>query len=117
MLKDSKLIKFIKVVSNGRESLSLTYSDFLPLESIIDYRTIIIDDKLTTFDFSDYCRESTKRIIVNINTNRNSTFEQTKKILELLRLQFNKQDIEIEFGSKTNLNENETTVDIVLYKD
>jgi cell division GTPase FtsZ len=116
MQDDSKIVKFIEKVSNGNEPLSLSYSDFFPIASIIDYRTIRYNNKLSNIQFSDYCRETTKKIILNINTNKESSIEQSKKIIELIRMQFNR-DMQILLGSKTNDDESEITFDIVLYKD
>lgn len=110
------LIKFLEDISNGSEPTSLSFSDFFPIESIVDYRTFTFNDETTIIQYSDYLKKLTKRIIVNMNTNKHHSFEKTRNIIDLIRSQFKHNDIEIELGNKYNDNEHETTVDIVLYK-
>lgn len=114
---DSKLVKFLEKVSNGSEPMSLSYSDFFPIESIIDFKTIKFEDGVTSIDFNEQCIEETRKVIVNINTSKHSSFDETQKIISLIRLTLHKEDILIELGSKPNENQDETTFDVVLYKD
>lgn len=80
MQVDSKLANFLENVSNGNEPISLSYGDFFPLESIIDFKAIRFGDELTSVNFREYSIEKTKKVIVNINANKHSSFNETKKI-------------------------------------
>lgn len=116
MKNNSELIKFLENISKGKEPLSLSYTDFFPIESIIDYRTITFNNEITSIEYSDYCRENTNEIVVNINVTKDYSFEITQKIIKLIRSQFRNKNIELEMGEQLSENENETTVDILLYK-
>ncbi|MDY0138129.1 MAG: hypothetical protein RBR50_00335 [Candidatus Izemoplasmatales bacterium] len=111
-----KLTQFIKSISNGKEPLSLSYSDFFPLDSIIDYKTIEFKEKLTIINFSERLKKETGKAIVNINTSKKSSFKETQAIINLIRTELENKDIDIELGFKPNENDNITSFDIVLYK-
>ena len=111
-----KLTQFIKNISNGKEPLSLSYSDFFPLDSIIDYKTIEFKEKLTIINFSERLKKETGKVIVNINTSKKSSIKETQAIINLIRTELENKDIDIELGFKPNENDNITSFDIVVYK-
>ena len=115
MNKDNDLMSFLENITKSRGLLSLTYSDFSPIESIIDYRRITYNDECPSIEYNNFCRENTNRIIININSTKSYTYEMTQKIINFIRSQFINENIEILLGELLSENETEITVDIILY--
>ena len=113
---DSELISFLENISKSSEPLSLSFSDFFPIEAIIDYRTITFNTDCTRIEYNDYCRENTKKIIININSTKSHSQKITQNMIKLIRSQFINENIEVLMGGFMAENETEPTVDIVLYR-
>jgi cell division GTPase FtsZ len=116
MIKGNKLDKFIEMMSNRSNQLSLSYSDFLPLEEIIDYKSIMYEEGLSNVVLSDICRTRTKRIVMSINVNSKTSSIQIKKIIEFIRSQF-ENDIDILLGSSLDETTEKITINLVLYEN
>lgn len=113
---DSELISFLENISKSSEPLSLSFSDFFPIEAIIDYRTITFNTDCTRIEYNDYCRENTKKIIININSTKSHSQKITQNMIKLIRSQFINENIEVLMGGFMAENETEPTADIVLYR-
>ena len=116
MHQDISLIKFIEMMSNESDQISLSYGDFLPLEEIIDYKTITYKEEVTSVEISYCCRENTKRIIMNINTNKKTSLNYIEQSIKFIRSQFRK-DIEILLGSRMDNDGDGIIIDFVLFKN
>ena len=116
MNKDNDLMGFLENIIKSRGLLSLTYNDFSPIESIIDYRRMTYKDECTSIEYNNFCGEYTNRIIININPTKSYTYEMTQKIINFIKSQFINENVEILLGELFSENETEITVDIILYK-
>ncbi len=115
-MKDQRLVKFIEMMSDRSGPLLLSYGDFLPLDEVIDYKTITYNDGVANMELSDFCRKNTKRIIMRVTTNKRTTSDEINKSIQNLKTHFH-EDIDILLGSKEDDDVTGVIMDLVLYKE